>query len=158
MSNIDNLPRISPSMSLAELKDECRVRQLRLSGSKTDLLERLLVGSVHLGKVPEFAFVEQVKRLMETEKSGFYARDSMLFQEKQQQAALDLGVLKNKRKLTHKVSLPFHMCMLAHTKDLLDAKNKPRIITAACLLCKTVGECLYTCENCNYDVCTVHRS
>eukprot|EP01036_Dinobryon_divergens_P028647 gene28647-37628_t len=65
-----SLPRITPELTLVQLKDECRARCIRQGSNKLDLLTSLQIGTVHLSALREYGFLESVKKIMEVENSS----------------------------------------------------------------------------------------
>ena len=168
-----SLPRITPELTLPQLKDECRARRIKQGSNKLDLLTSLQIGSVHLSALREFGFLESVKQIMEEENSSRLKEfQNNLRQYRDQKAAkehekIDKGnekriKMKTGREEEKKTQLVLHItrcedhlsCLVADTAAL-KLNGKPRVSNSVCSCCgyNRSKEILFTCEKCDWDIC-----
>ena len=124
--------RVSSTLNIADLVIECRARGIAPSkdGSHTQkqaLLAVLGEGSIVLHRTSAFKEVEAIKALMAEEVRSLF-----------------------ERVYCHAVSS--HPHTVALTADLV-VKGMPRVQSALCRLCCNRGNCKYSCEKCNWDMC-----
>jgi len=153
------LPRISSELTVAQLKDECRARSIKLGSNKTDLLVSLQIGSIRLSAIPEFNFIDAVRKLMVEEKQKL-SEETQKYVE--QHAALEDEKYEKKVKMReeekilqrslHTHRCEEHACLVAETAALRFG-GKARIQNCTCSRCGSAEGCIYSCEQCNWDIC-----
>ena len=168
--NPASFQRVSPTNTMSQLKLECQARGLKVSGSKTELMQRLTEGTISLYSIPEFQYIESVKALMKTELASKKALEcaknrqaqqnmrqiQMVQYEKERQ---NQEVVSRNRQVEvstqmglHNFSTICHRCPLAKTIDL-KLNQISRVINATCDYCR-IQNCQYSCEQCDWDICS----
>ena len=167
------LARISKKLTMVELKEEAECRGLEkktLPKTKADLLAHLVEGSIYLKKTDAWKQVEALKEQMEREKDDLlvHARVAQRLEdekrqerqckkeekeraEREKQRMLEL----TQQRSLHKHYFPLvHGHPLARSSELMHHTNSRCYSHVSCETCECFTTPLYTCESCDFDICS----
>ncbi len=134
------LPRVHGRLSVAELKAETLARRManvKSSATKQHLLSMLREGSICISQTPEYAYVEKVRQLIDSEERELCAREwEAQLKARREQQAKEEQALRNKldalnakgRSLHTKLAQNVHPCALAPADKLVSPMEKDSFV------------------------------
>ena len=167
MANI-NIQRVNGSLSMNQLKDEWKARGMKgySNVDKTRLLIGLGDDTILMSALPEYKYMENIKKIMAQEKKD---KDERVKQEekqkledvrqrqadesrRQEQERINQIAEYERQKYLHEHEIQYHKCLVALTADLVH-KDQPRYNGAECNNCQNPSCCLFSCARCDWDIC-----